>query len=644
MSPASTAPEALLSAALEATADPVLVIARDGRLLYANTAAAHALQLEGEPPGAPPNIQVGDPEQWPQLCREAADGTPWRRMVQLGPQGTGRRFEGHAAPLASPGLPAAFVLSCREQPADAGGPAAANDVAQASLAAIVASCEDAIVGKTLDGIITAWNQGAERLFGYTADEAIGKSILLIVPPERRGEEAVILGRLQRGERIEHFETQRLTKQGVLVDVAITVSPIRDAQGHLVGASKVARDIGERVRIREAQARLAEAERAAREYAEHTNLVKDEFLSVLSHELRTPLSVIQAWGHLLAGGKASAAEMPKAGAVILRNATLQKGVIDDLLDANRIVSGTMRVELQPINPLPSVHTTVERLADAAAAKGIRLLVQLDVPDVVLRADASRLQQAIGNLLSNAVKFTPYRGEIRVKMSKTPSHLRITVEDDGAGISAEFLPHVFERFAQEDPSPSRRHSGLGLGLAIAKHIIELHGGTLQVHSAGKGCGTTFTVTLPLASEPAGIPAIAPAEPPADGDLRGLSVLVVDDEPDARQLMSRILNESGAAVQAADSATTAIEMIRAQTPHVLISDISMPGIDGYELLRLVRSLEGPVAQLPAIALTAMSRPSDRLHALHAGYMAHLVKPADPSQLIATVAHAARAARLRH
>lgn len=647
---AVAAGNALLIAALEATPDPVLVVSRDGRLLHANNAAAHALQLEGEAPSCTltEHLVAEGAANWTQLCRQAADGRRWRQTLVLGRAGAGRRYEGYAAPLATPGLPAAFVLSCRERTQEGRDNFAsdAGELASARLAAIVTSCEDAIVGKTLDGIITDWNQGAVRLFGYTPTEAIGQSILLIVPAERRAEEALILGRLRQGERVEHFETQGLTKQGALIDVSITVSPIRDAQGRLIGASQVARDISDRLRVREAQARLVEAERAAREHAEATNLLKDEFLSILSHELRTPLSVIQAWGHLLAGGKATAAEMPKAGAVILRNATLQKATIDDLLDANRMVSGTLQLDLQPINPLPTVHAAVEAMADAAAAKGIRLLAQLDAADVVLRADAPRLQQALGNLLSNAVKFTPFRGQIRVHMGRADSQLRITVEDDGVGISAAFLPRVFERFTQEDASTSRRQSGLGLGLAIARHIVTLHGGTLLVHSAGKGCGTTFTLTLPLASEPARVPAVAPAaQPPPDGaDLKGLSVLVVDDEPDARQLMSRILNESGAAVQAADCATTAIHMIRTQAPHVLLSDISMPGMDGYELLRLVRSLEGPVAQLPAIALTAMSRPSDRLHALHAGYMAHLVKPADPSQLVATVAHAARTARLRH
>ncbi|MBV8785022.1 MAG: PAS domain S-box protein [Gammaproteobacteria bacterium] len=638
--------DALTAAALETTPDPVLVVSREGRLLHVNGAAAQALQLEGEPAECvlTEHLRAEGTASWAHLCRQAADGMRWRLILSLGRLDAGRRYEGYASPLATPGLPAAFVLSCRERAQESIVEGEVGDLARARLAAIVTSCDDAIVGKTLDGIITDWNHGAVRLFGYTAAEAIGQSILLIVPAERRAEEALILGRLQQGERIEHFETQRLTKQGELIDVSITVSPIRDAQGRIVGASKVARDISDRLLMREAQARLVEAERAAREHAEANNLLKDEFLSVLSHELRTPLSVIQAWGHLLAGGKASAAEMPKAGAVILRNATLQKAVIDDLLDANRIVSGTLTLDLQPINPLPTVHAAVESMADAAAAKGIRLQAQLDVPDVVLRADAQRLQQVVANLLSNAVKFTPFRGEIRVKMARADSQLRLTVEDDGVGIGAAFMPRVFERFSQEDASTTRRQTGLGLGLAIAHHIVALHGGTLQAHSAGKGCGTTFTLTLPLASEPARVPAIAPAATAENADLKGLSVLVVDDEPDARQLMSRILNESGAAVQAADSATTAIEIIRAQAPHVLISDISMPGVDGYELLRLVRSLEGPGAQLPAIALTAMARPSDRLHALHAGYMAHLVKPADPCQLVATVAHAARAARLRH
>jgi PAS domain S-box-containing protein len=516
-------------------------------------------------------------------------------------------------------------------------------IALARLAAIVESCEDAIVGKTLEGIVTSWNRGAERLFGYAAAEAIGRSILLIVPPERRGEEATILARLQRGERIEHFETERLTKQGERIEVSLTVSPIRDGTGKIVGASKVARDIRERRRIQESQERLMEAERYAREQAQRAGLLKDEFFSILSHELRTPLSAMQAWGHLLATGRARTEEIPNAGEVILRNAALQKRVIDDLLDINRVVSGRLRLDKELLDPIQSLQAALEKIAPAAAVKGIRIVSQLERLPVLLRGDPLRLQQVAENLLSNAIKFTPKGGEVSVVATRAGRQLEISFADNGAGIRAEFLPHVFERFSQADPSPSRRYGGLGLGLPIAKHVIELHGGSLSARSPGQDQGATFTIVLPLENDP-GL-AIEPRSPAFGAlratsgdkvDLSGLDVLVVDDESDARQFVSRILNDSGATVYAADSAASAISMIRQHMPHVLVSDIGMPGIDGYEMIRRIRRLEGAAARIPAIALTAFSRPTDQLTALHAGYVVHLVKPADPNQLVETVAAA--------
>jgi PAS domain S-box-containing protein len=519
-------------------------------------------------------------------------------------------------------------------------------LAAARLAAIVESCDDAIVGKTLDGIVTSWNRGAERLFGYGAAETIGRSILLIIPAERRDEEATILARLCRGERIEHFETQRIAKNGETIEVSLTVSPIRDARGVIVGASKVARDIRERRRIEEAQTHLMESERYAREQAQRANLLKDEFLSVLSHELRTPLSAIQAWGHLLAAGRARPEEMRQAGEVIVRNATVQQRVIDDLLDIGRIVSGHLRVEMEAVDPAQLAQAALDTIRPAALARKIRIVDTLDQGAATVRADPVRLQQVLWNLLSNAVKFTPEGGLIQLTMDRTNGQqLRFTVADNGKGIEADLLPRVFERFTQGDATRSRQHGGLGLGLAIAKQLIELQGGSISAASGGPGLGAVFTVTLPLLEAATYTEALVPAYPAwnADSltadrsDLSGIKVLVVDDEPDALESLSRTLTDSGATVFVAQSAAAAMALIQSKSPHVLVSDIGMPDMDGYEMLRRVRALDGIAADVPAIALTAFARPSDRLHSLRAGYVAHLVKPADPLQLLATISAAA-------
>jgi PAS domain S-box-containing protein len=530
--------------------------------------------------------------------------------------------------------------------APAGATLSADQAAevQARLAAIVESCDDAIVAKTTAGIVTAWNRGAERLFGYDASEAIGHSILLIVPPERRDEEAMILERLCRGERIDHFETQRIAKNGERIDVSLTVSPIHDSRGNVIGASKVARDIRERRRIEEAQSRLMESERHAREQAQRANLLKDEFLSVLSHELRTPLSAIQAWGHLLASGRARPEEMRQAGDVIVRNAMVQRRVIEDLLDIGRIVSGRLRVEMETVDPAQIAQAALDTIRPAALARRIRIVSALEHSGTAVRADPARLQQVLWNLLSNAVKFTAEGGQVRMSMERANGQLIFSVDDDGKGIEAEFLPRIFERFTQGDATPSRQHGGLGLGLAIAKQLMELQGGSISASSPGPGQGATFTVNLPLPENAAARGVLAPADPawPPESvgeraDLSGIRVLLVDDEADALESLTRTLADSGATVFAAPSAAAALRLLHSKSPHVLVSDIGMPEMDGYELLRRVRALDGVSADLPAIALTAFARPTDRMLSLRAGYIAHLVKPADPLQLLATISAAA-------
>lgn len=518
-------------------------------------------------------------------------------------------------------------------------------LAQARLAALVENCDDAIIGKTLDGIITSWNRSAENLFGYTAEESIDRSILFVVPPERHDEERAILEQLRRGERVEHIETQRRTKDGGLVDVSMTISPIRDSHGAIVGASTIARDIGERRRIEEARERLMEAERHAREEAHRFNRLKDEFLATLSHELRSPLSAIQTWGYLLAMGKTKPEEMKHAGEVIVRNATAQKRVIEELLDASRIVGERLQLNLQMVDAAGMLRDVLKTAGPAAAAKHIQIVPVIDTTMGSLPADSQRLRQVIWNILSNALRFTPEHGEIHVTLERDGNRARLTIADSGEGIGSDFLPRIFNRFSQEDASASRARGGLGLGLAIAQQIADAHGGSIRAHSAGKGRGSTFVVELPM-----GNPGIGDAAFVGDPDLAlncrddrkvdlsGLSVLVVDDEPDIRHLLDRILSDSGATVLAAESAESALSIIRNQVPHVLISDIGMPGMDGHELLRRVRRLNIDATTLPAIALTAFARLKDRTEALDAGYMTHLSKPVAPNLVIAAVAAAVK------
>ena len=517
----------------------------------------------------------------------------------------------------------------------------AAEIAHARLGAIVESSDDAIISKTLDGIITSWNRSAERLFGYTADEAIGRSILLIIPPERYSEETHILSRLCKGERIDHFETQRLTKDGRLLDISVTVSPVLDSTGKIIGASKIAREISEQKRLEYDRDRLLEAERHAREEAQRVNRVKDEFLATLSHELRTPLNAIMGWSQLMAGGKLASSEMREAGEIIERNARTQKQLIEDLLDMSRIISGKLRLEVQRIEPLGIIEAAIETVRPSADAKGIEISETLDPAAGPISGDPARLQQIIWNLLSNAVKFTPSGGHISIELERSNSSMQLKVSDTGQGIKPEFLPHLFARFSQADSSTNRKHGGLGLGLAIVKQLVELHGGTIQAESAGEGKGATFTTRLPLRSlkyetrRQCSGQAAGDSPEAAGGDLSSLNVMVVDDEPDARDLMKRLLCEWGAQVVTAESADQALSLIEAQPPDVLVSDIGMPLVDGYEFLRKVRKIDAAaVAKIPAIALTAFARSEDRTRALRAGYIAHVAKPIDPSELLATIA----------
>jgi len=361
--------------------------------------------------------------------------------------------------------------------------------------AIVESAEDAIISKTLDGIISSWNPGAERLFGYSASEVIGRPITILIPSDHPDEEPRILERLRRGERIEHYETRRVRKDGTLIDISLTVSPIIDDDGHIIGASKIARDITQRKRLEEEHKNLLLREQAARKDAETANRVKDEFLAILSHELRTPLNAIVGWAGILESGQAME-HVGRAAEVIKRNAFLQERLIEDLLDMAGIVTGKITVRTERVDLCALVTAAVESLRLGAARKGIGIEFEAGDSEYIVTGDADRLHQVVWNLLSNSIKFTPAKGTIQLRLQSAGSNIELEIADNGQGIDPQFLPFVFERFRQGEQTTTRRHSGLGLGLALVRHIVELHGGSVVAASPGLGHGSTFTVRLPAA----------------------------------------------------------------------------------------------------------------------------------------------------
>ncbi|HEX8000945.1 MAG TPA: PAS domain S-box protein [Pyrinomonadaceae bacterium] len=684
---------------------------------------------------------------------------------------------------------------------------------RARLAAIVESSNDAIIGKTLEGIVTNWNKSAQQMYGYSEEEIIGQPISVIVPQECAGELTKILERIRNGEPVNYLETVRVRKDGTRINVSISVSPIRNSTGRIIGAATIARDITERIRLFEREqearataeraasrtarlqaitaalsealtpaqvaavvleqvvpalgaragsvvlltdrgdeleildavgippnlvdkwqrfplsqqvplavavstgelvvlenleardkefpnlismhaltgnqalaavplivdgravgamglsfeeakrfsdedrafmlaiarqcaqaitrARLYEAERRSRAEAEIANRTKDEFLATLSHELRTPLTAMLGWTRLLRTSNLDEPTTEHALETVERNARAQAQLIEDLLDVSRIITGKVRLEVHPVELVPLIEAAVDGMRPAAEAKSIHLQTELDARAGAVSGDAARLQQVVWNLVSNAVKFTGRGGRIIVGLERSDSQLQITVKDTGEGIKAEFLPYVFDRFRQADGSTTRTHGGLGLGLAIVRHLVELHGGTVSAESEGEGLGSTFTVTLPLLSVLT--TTSAQQSSASDGDdghaahallLNNLRVLVVDDEPDARELLAIVLEKQGANVRAVSSAQEALDAIGTLKPDVLVSDIGMPHDDGYTLMRKVRAL--PAEQggtTPAIAVTAYAGNNAREMTLAAGFQTHLAKPIDPTELLKAI-----------
>jgi PAS domain S-box-containing protein len=425
-------------------------------------------------------------------------------------------------------------------------------------------------------------------------------------------------------------------------------------GAVAGMTGIVQDITSRKREQEAaqtaadeRARLLESERAARAAAERLIEMKDQFLATLSHELRTPLSAILGWSQVLRRGNRSDADVQRGLETIERNARMQTRLIEDLLDMSRIASGKMRLDVQSVSPAAFVDAAVETVRPEAEAKRVALDV-VCAPDVgTIPGDAARLQQVVWNLLSNAIKFTPSGGRVAVFLRRHASGVEIRVTDTGTGIPPQFLAHLFERFRQADASTTRRYGGLGLGLSIVKSLVEMHGGSVQAQSAGEGQGATFIVQLPASHAPEAPRerAESTADPAPARSLRGLKVLIVDDDADSRELMDRVLTDSGATVSAAASATEALALLQSQRPDVMVSDIGMPDVDGFELLKRIRALAPEQGgATPAVALTAFARNEDRQRAAGAGYAVHLAKPVESARLIETVAMVTGHAREGH
>ena len=498
-----------------------------------------------------------------------------------------------------------------------------------------------------DGYCSFLSRGWYELTGQTEDQGLGFGWTNAAHPDDRvaAREAFVAAIEARVEYAVDFRVRRA--DGVYRWVIDAGRPRFGPGGEFLGFIGSVIDITDRKLAEDERRRLLDSERAARGEAERQGRMKDDFLATLSHELRTPLNAILGWSQILRTGSTSSAEDLAEGlATIERNARAQTQIIEDLLDMSRIISGKVRLDVQRVDLANVVRAGIETLRPAADAKGLQMHAALDPAAGPVTGDPNRLHQVFWNLLNNAVKFTPKGGHVHVVLERVDSHIEVSVIDTGQGISESFLPHVFDRFRQADASTTRRHGGLGLGLSIVKQLVELHGGAVRANSAGEGKGATFTVILPLTAINADLapegdrrhPGAAPQEPSAMDlcpRLAGVKVLVVDDEPDARGLIKRLLDDCDAVVVTAGSVAQALELIHSQPPDVLISDIGMPGEDGYTLIRRVRALGAERGgRVPALALTAYARSEDRMRAVAAGYQMHVAKPVEPAELVMMVA----------
>lgn len=487
------------------------------------------------------------------------------------------------------------------------------------LAAIVESSDDAVASKTLDGIVTSWNPAATHLFGYQPAEIVGKPITMIIPPELHSEETEILARLRRGERIEHYETVRVAKDGRRIDISLTISPVKGQDGTIIGASKIARDITQRKRN----------ERLLREADQQ----KDEFLATLAHELRNPLAPICAAAELLKSARNLAPELRAATAILERQARHMTHLVDDLLDISRITSGRIRLQQEAVE----LGELLKNLIDTHrhSLQAARHQVNLAIPGAAVHvsADRVRVTQIVSNILHNAIKYTPPGGRIEIALRTQDRQAIVSIRDNGMGIPAARLDHIFEPFAQLDTSYEHGDGGLGIGLTLAKKLVELHGGSIEARSAGHGQGTEFLIRLPsMEAAPARQASASPAHPDPSASCR---VLIADDNHDAAVSLGMLLQALGHDTRVVHDGIEALEEAELFRPDIVLLDIGMPRLDGYETARRMKSRPWAAATR-IVAVTGWGQETDRQRAKEAGFDRHLVKPVNLDALRALVSSA--------
>jgi PAS domain S-box-containing protein len=561
-----------------------------------------------------------------------------------GPAETGV-FESHYSPLldeennVAGGIAVITDITARKQAETAA------QTAYRQLAFHVESSPLAVVEWDSDFRVSRWSASAERLFGWKAEEVIGKHVneWRFVFADDEDAVALVTNRQRAGVEVHGvLRNRNYTRAGAVIFCEWYNSVLHDERGKLISVLSLVLDVTSRQSAEDERSAALLREQDARRHAEEADRLKDEFLATLSHELRTPLTSILGWASMIRNGEVEGTNATRAIETIERNARSQARLIDDLLDVSRIITGNLRLDLHPLNLAPIVDAALDALRPTADVKGIRLQTRFEPEECLVKGDSNRLRQVIWNLLSNAIKFTQRGGSVNIDLECVESTARLLVSDTGDGISPEFLPYVFDRFRQAEGSISRKQGGLGLGLAVARHLVELHGGTITATSEGLGKGSVFTVDLPMTQERRD-PARAEARREVErrrtrkGVVRldGVHVLLVEDDDDSRKLLGTMLKRYGARVTSTKSAAEALAAFAGELPDVMISDIGMPDQDGYELIRKLRSL--PVEKggaTPAIALTGYASRKDRERALGSGYQQHMAKPIEQTDMIAAIA----------
>ena len=561
-----------------------------------------------------------------------------------GPSATGI-FESRYSPLTDDddniagGLAVITDISARRQAEHAA------QTAYRQLSFHVESSPLAVIEWDSDFRVSRWSESAERLFGWKADEVIGKHVneWQFVFADDVDAVSLVTNRQREGVEVHGvLRNRNYTRSGEVLFCEWYNSVLHDDRGQLVSVLSLVLDVTARKAAEDDRAALLIRERDARKHAEEADRLKDEFLATLSHELRTPLTSILGWASMIRNGEVEGPNATRAIETIERNARSQARLIDDLLDVSRIITGNLRLDLYPLNLAPIVEAAIDALRPTADVKGIQIRAETS-GDCLVKGDPNRLRQVIWNLLSNSIKFTQRGGVVSIDLRCVGSTVRLKVADTGEGISTEFLPYVFDRFRQAEASISRKQGGLGLGLAVVRHLVELHGGSIGAESDGVGQGSLFTVDLPLAEERRD-PARA-EERRREGDRRrsrkgsvrldGVHVLLVEDDDDSRKLLGTMLKRHGARVTSTKSAAEALQVFADDLPDILISDIGMPDEDGYEFIRKLRELPPEKGgRTPAIALTGYASRKDRERALGAGYHQHMAKPIEQADMIAAIA----------